>query len=136
MEYKRWTVKNWREEKHTKAYDRLAELEDKIEQGTLKEIPENAVVFIPTKERYALLSKEEYEELQKGIKTYKYTAMFDAQDAYRWEQGYLQGRKETAEKFAERLKEAFLGVNCIDIDEWNWYQDKIDEICKEITEGK
>jgi hypothetical protein len=37
MEYERWTVKNWREEKHTKAYDRLAELEDKIEQGTLKE---------------------------------------------------------------------------------------------------
>jgi hypothetical protein len=32
-------------------------------------------------------------------------------------------------------KEAFFGVNCIDIDEWNWYQDKLDEICKEITEN-
>lgn len=39
MKYERWTVKNWREEKHTKAYDRLAELEDKIEQGTLIELP-------------------------------------------------------------------------------------------------
>ena len=39
MKYERWTVKNWREEKHTKAYDRLAELEDKIEQGTLVELP-------------------------------------------------------------------------------------------------
>lgn len=38
MEYERWTVKNLREEKHTKAYDRLAELEDKIEKGTLKEV--------------------------------------------------------------------------------------------------
>ena len=58
-----------------------------------RKIPENAVV----------LTKEEYEELKKGIKTYNYTAMFDAQNAYRWEQGYLQGRKETAEKFAETL---------------------------------
>ncbi len=38
-EYKRWTVKNWREDKHTKAYDRLAELEDKIDDGTLIELP-------------------------------------------------------------------------------------------------
>jgi hypothetical protein len=42
-------------------------------------------------------------------------------------------RKETAERFAERVSKAFLGVNCIDIDEWNWFRNKIDEICEEIT---
>lgn len=56
-------------------------------------------------ENNVVLTKEEYDELQKGVKTYNYTAMFDAQNAYRWEQGYLHGCKETAEKFAERLKE-------------------------------
>ena len=45
-------------------------------------------------------------------------------------------RKETAEKFAEMVSKAFVGLSCIDIDEWNWCQNKIDEICKEITEGK
>ncbi len=45
-------------------------------------------------------------------------------------------RKETAEKFERLASEAFLKVNCIDLDEWNWYQDKLGEICKEITEGK
>lgn len=38
MKYKRFTAKNWRENKHTQAYDRLAELEDKIENGTLIEV--------------------------------------------------------------------------------------------------
>lgn len=44
--------------------------------------------------------------------------------------------KGTAEKFAEMASRAFIGLNCIDIDEWNWYQKKIDEICKEITGDK
>ena len=43
--------------------------------------------------------------------------------------------KETAEKFAEMASKAFIGLNCIDIDEWNWCQKKIDEICKEIIGG-
>lgn len=47
-----------------------------------------------------------------------------------------KARKETAEKFAEMVSKAFVGLSCIDIDEWNWCQNKIDEICKEITEGK
>jgi hypothetical protein len=38
-EYKRFTTKNWRESKHTKAYEYLAELEDKIEQGLMLELP-------------------------------------------------------------------------------------------------
>ena len=45
-------------------------------------------------------------------------------------------RKETAEKFAKMVSKAFVGLSCIDIDEWNWCQNKIDEICEEITEGK
>ena len=47
-----------------------------------------------------------------------------------------QLRKETAEKFAAMASKAFFGVNCIDIDEWNWFRNKIDEICKEITGGE
>lgn len=46
------------------AIKRLAELEDKIEQGTLKEIPENAVVL--TKEEYEKhkgFSREEVDEI-------------------------------------------------------------------------
>ena len=38
-EYKRLTAKDWQKDKHTKAYERLAELEDKIENGTLIELP-------------------------------------------------------------------------------------------------
>ena len=48
-----------------------------------------------------------------------------------------EARKETAEKFAERLKEK--GTIHTEFD-WNDYLqidiDDIDEICKEITEGK
>lgn len=101
--------------------------ENLINAGYRKsKIPENAVV----------LTREEYEELKKGIKTYNYTAMFDAQNAYRWEQGYLQGTKETAEKFAERLKKHYpprTDERCT-LDDC-YMLDVIDEICKEITEG-
>ena len=38
-DYKRFTVKNWREDRLIKAYERLAEFEDKIEDGTLIELP-------------------------------------------------------------------------------------------------
>lgn len=38
-EYERFTIKNWKEDKHTRAYEYLAGLEDKIEVGTLVELP-------------------------------------------------------------------------------------------------
>lgn len=84
-----------------------------------------------------VLTKEEYDELQKGVKTYNYTAMFDAQNSYRWEQGYLHARKETAEKFAERLK----GLFPINEDVFRFtipekIHNAVDEICKELVEGK
>lgn len=91
---------------------------ERLYNAGYRKIPENAVV----------LTKEEYDELKKGVKTHNYTAMFDAQDAYRWEQGYFQGFKETAEKFAERLKQPPYKDFT---EEW-----VADEILKEITEGK
>ena len=52
-------------------------------------------------------------------------------------------RKETAEKFAERLKELVADRNCNEDYDWEDVQvegqifiECIDEICKEITEGK
>ena len=60
-----------------------------------RKIPEGAVV----------LTREEYDELQKGVKTYNYTAMFDAQNVYRWEQGYLQGSKDTAKEICDLILE-------------------------------
>lgn len=103
-----------------------------------RKIPEGAVV----------LTKEEYDELQKGIKTYNYTAMFDAQSVDRWEQGYSQGTKETAEKFAEMANERIAqrqgerdGYEAFTIDDKAKYDGDIVslalfEICKEITEGQ
>ena len=81
-----------------------------------RKIPENAVVL--TMDEHIAMLKDLAES---NAKTY--------------EMAYQKGSKETAEKFAERAKEMFFGVNCIDIDEWNWYLDKIDEIFQELTEG-
>ena len=38
-DYKRLTIRQWKNDKHTRAYERLADLEDKIENGTLIELP-------------------------------------------------------------------------------------------------
>ncbi len=85
-EYKRFTTKNWRKQKHTKAYEYLAELEDKIENGTLLSIPfirkhpkvENAFMVVYESEHGDLLGQ-----------------MFCSENA-----------KEEAEKFLEqKLKE-------------------------------
>lgn len=39
MDYNRYTNRQWKNEKHTRAYECLAEIEDKIENGTLIELP-------------------------------------------------------------------------------------------------
>ena len=75
-----------------------------------RKIPEGAVV----------LTKEEHEELQKGVKTYNYTAMFKEQDAYRWEQGYLQGRKETAKEILQE------GKYCLSKSLQDWIKERYD----------
>lgn len=85
-----------------------------------RKIPEGAVV----------LTKEEYEKLQALKDDYVkgYEAGVD--------EGWDNARKETVEKFAERLKEHpiakiySLHAACERIPK------AIDEICKEITEGK
>ena len=84
-----------------------------------RKIPEGAVVFIPTEEKYAILSQKEYERLC---------------DLAYFGNGEETIRKETAEKFAERVKMAFY----YHFDELipSIMADKIDEICKEISEGK
>lgn len=116
--------KKWGEEAQCYSDNNFAECKeiknvvDKLYNTGYRKIPENAVV----------MTREEYDELKKGVKTYNYTAMFNAQDAYRWEQGYLQGTKETAEKFVERLKEQFADSARL--------CEQIDEIAKEFTEGK
>ena len=57
---------------------------------------------------------------------------------HNYEVGKRDGSKETAEKFAERLKESLdISVEGYSTSEViNEIEDKIDEICKEITEGK
>lgn len=39
MDYNRFTNRQWKNEKHTRAYEFLAEIEDKIEQGLMVELP-------------------------------------------------------------------------------------------------
>lgn len=87
-------------------------------------IPENAVV----------LTREEYEELQTGQDfNYGYHNGETNMTEYYENIRLPEVRKETAEKFAERVKMAFY----YEFDELipSIMADKIDEICKEITEG-
>ena len=110
---------------------------DALIEKCYRKIPEGAVV----------LTKEEYDDLQKGVKTHNYTAMFDEQNAYRWEQGYLQGRQETAEKFAEMALREIKAISAKSeylLDDESTYEDSSlenvlekvkNEIAKEITEG-
>lgn len=118
-------------------YKRIATLErfgltamdlcEKISEELLKyyqpKIPENAVV----------LTREEFD---KKLEPFRLEIISLSQELIETSQKLMKAHKETAEKFAERVSKAFIGLNCIDIDEWNWCQRKIDEICKEITEGK
>ena len=92
-----------------------------------RKIPEGAVV----------LTREENEKLKSLANDHcTYCHLMDLPDFESERMIRDDTRKETAEKFAEMVSKAFIGLNCIDIDEWNWCQKKIDEICKEITEGK
>ena len=111
--------------------NRLAELEDKIEQGTLKEIPEGAVV----------LTREDLADM-------KFTQ--EHCDLYlenKWLKECIPlARKETVDKFAERLKARFhKSREYYEVDTgtaWSngciggLINNTIDEIAKEIVEGK
>lgn len=103
-----------------------------------RKIPEGAVVFIPTEKQYAILTKEEYKTYlaMKSIETNLIEIEKD------------KARKETADKFAERLKEKLekyeRKIMCEDYQQgaYVYMVDSsdidicIDEIAKEIMEGK
>ena len=138
--------------------NRLAELEDKIEQGTLKEIPENAVV----------LTREEYEKVKHVLKYEPEEAIIRLEDLKKNEALYsphmfcsLGGcsgvgkgcnrtckeswivieRKETAEKFAEKANQT-INAYRKKVGEDEYVVDarrlifEVNEICKEITEAR
>ena len=101
--------------------------------------------FTVIHERAVVITREEYEELQVGKDfNYGYHNGETNMTAYYENIRLPEVRKETAEKFAERLKEQFIGVReyryrdtgtawgepCIG----GFINNKIDEICKEITE--
>jgi hypothetical protein len=106
-----------------------------------RKIPEDAVVLTREEAEQVCGTVKAHGELLKYLQEAKSVfeeEMKEAQKEFvkRLEEDEKEIRKETAEKFAERVSKAFIGLNCIDIDEWNWCQRKIDEICKEFTEGK
>lgn len=102
------------------ACDRYILAEELYNEGYRK-IPENAVV----------LTKEEYDELRVG-KDFNYGVYCGESNmkSYYENIGLPEARKETAEKFAERVKMAFY----YEFDELipSIMADKIDEICKEL----
>lgn len=114
------------------ACNKLAELEDKMEQGTLKEIPEGAVV----------LTKEEYDELKKceynSGRVAKWLTYFDEKER--------EIRKEISEKFAkmskQRLSDKLHRGKALHTTVFGKeyvrriFKEVVDEIAKEITEGK
>ena len=83
-----------------------------------RKIPKNAVV----------LAKEEYKALKEQIEYWEYETKVARQELF-------EERKETAEKFAERLKEKFSETEHFLLSKAN-VKYTIDEICKEITEDK
>ena len=161
MEYKRLTKQN-KEPKTIfcfsgsmqdfKIYKRLQELEDKIEQGTLKEIHENAVVL--TRGDYEKLLdvradvilkdidkvfKEEFEDTKRSMER-KIKPIYKAIET--------RTRKETAEKFARLVEfhsvatmkdgREYFTISALGLKEILHEEFGIpyDEICKEIKEDK
>ena len=108
-------------------YLTVREISETLYNAGYRKIPEGAVV----------LTREEHIQMLKDLANSNEIAYLS---------GYGKGSTETAEKFAERLKKEFMGVReysyrdtgtawgepCIG----GFINNKIDEICKEITEGK
>ena len=82
-----------------------------------RKIPEGAVVLTE-------------EELDKKLEPFRLEIISLSQELIETSQKLMKARKETAEKFAERVKEETdHGISAI-------YDSTVDEICKEITEGE
>ena len=137
MEYERLTDKNdlyWALQETklsaqvgiylTDCLNRLAELEDKMEQGTLKEIPENAVVLTD----------------KKDIQQFEWSKICDKMGIFKLiEKECAKASKETAEKFAEKTNQA-INAYRKKVGEDEYVVDarrlifEVNEICKEITD--
>lgn len=104
-----------------------------------RKIPENAVV----------LMREEYEKLKQYEEKVKSGACFTQKEwlelcdeeckrnTENLSKARQLERKETAEKFAERLKQLFpINEDIFRFSTSEQIQKAVDEICKEITEGK
>lgn len=102
-----------------KVYNRLAELEGEIRNGTLKEIPENAVVLTEDNAEELGNMIVESPQMQKAMKNL-----------------IKEWRKEAAEKFAEKLKEKADYMDSYSCGKKGVFIKDIDEICKEFTEGE
>ena len=99
-----------------------------IEQGYRK-IPENVVLT--------------REELDKKLEPFRLEIITLSQELVETSQKLMKARKETAEKFAERLKYELTDIipfEDYEIADWEYdgldIEKAIDEICKEITEGE
>lgn len=81
-DYQRLTMREFAGITKDKIYNRLAELEDKIEAGTLIEIQKEVVIYTPN---MVLIPEERGEEMRP----------------------YNEERKQVVKEFAERVKMAF-----------------------------
>jgi hypothetical protein len=107
---------------------------DKLYNAGYRKIPENAVVL--TKEE---LEERDCKNFHEGHRTgvagtYEQVEALNAALNERNAELEEYVRKETAEKFAEMLKECV--VDDFTEYEYDYLCMRIDEICKEITEGK
>lgn len=113
-----------------------ASIAEQLYNAGYRKIPENSVVLMGTE------TEQRFEDLMVAFDEMGFmpntTHPFPEEYVETWKQRLIfvfgQLRKETAEKFAERVKMAFY----YEFDELipSIMSDKIDEICKEITEVK
>lgn len=113
---------------------RFAPVAEMLVECGYRKIPKGAVV----------LTEEEYESLkiEKDF-DYGYREGESNMTSYYENIRLPEVRKETAEKFASMLKELVADRNCNDDYDWEDVQvdgqifvECVDEICKELTEGK
>lgn len=121
---KSWKIAN---EENTKL---RVKLKKKIADLTEERENMQAEIMRLEEERTRLYS--ENVELKKGVKTYNYTATFNAIEVDRWLDGYKQGFKEGVQALQIQAKESafveFMGEPII-------RASKINEICEELVNG-
>lgn len=104
-----------------------------------RKIPEGAVVLTKEEAKQVYGTVKAHGELLKDLQEAKSVFEKEMEEAQKefvkqFEEHEKEVRKETAEKFAEMASEAFNAVSC-EFDDRDWYQNMLDEICKEIIGG-